>query len=136
MGSGGKRGAFSTLSTGRSRAAPLDGAGVKRGKLAFEQGLGVEVPEAAACLDATFARATTYYQFPEKHWRRIRSTNGLERLNGEIKRRIRSVGAFPDRASALRLITAVALQTTAIWSDRRYLDMSAFAGDKENDQAA
>ena len=55
---------------------------------------------------------------------RIRSTNGLERLHGEIKRRIRSAGAFPDRASALRLITAVALQVTAIWSDRQYLDVS------------
>ena len=42
----------------------------------------------------------------------------------EIKRRIRSAGAFPDRASALRLITAVALRTTAVWSERRYLDLS------------
>ena len=48
----------------------------------------------------------------------------IERLHGEIKRRTRAVGAFPDRASALRLITAVALQVTAIWTDRRYLDMS------------
>jgi Transposase, Mutator family len=46
------------------------------------------------------------------------------RLHGEIKRRTRAVGAFPDRASALRLVTAVALQVTAIWSDRRYLDMT------------
>lgn len=38
------------------------------------------------------------------HWYRIRSTNGLERLHGEIKRRTRAVGAFPYRASALRLI--------------------------------
>jgi transposase-like protein len=42
----------------------------------------------------------------------------------EIKRRTRAIGAFPDRASALRLITAVALQVTSIWSDRLYLDMS------------
>lgn len=55
---------------------------------------------------------------------RLRSTNGLERLHGEIKRRTRAIGAFPDRASALRLITAVALQVTSIWSDRVYLDMS------------
>ncbi len=81
-------------------------------------------------------RATTYYTFPDKRWRRIRSTNGLERLHGEIKRRIKKIGAFPDRASALRLITAVALQVTAIWSDRRYLDMSELADEKENDQAA
>ncbi len=62
--------------------------------------------------------------FPKEHWHRIRSTNGLERLNGEIKRRTNAVGAFPDRASALRLVTAVALNVTGIWTARRYLDMS------------
>jgi putative transposase len=77
-----------------------------------------------ACLEEGFAAATQFFAFPKSHWRRIRSTNGLERLHGEIKRRIGSVGAFPDRASALRLITAVALHLTAIWSDRRYLDMN------------
>lgn len=96
----------------------------------FKRGLGAQVPEGLACLEDGFAAATEFYAFPREHWRRIRSTNGLERLHGEIKRRIRAVGAFPDRASALRLITAVALRATAIWSDRRYLDMSAF---DEND---
>ena len=48
----------------------------------------------------------------------------LERLHGEIRRRTNAIGAFPDRASALRLVTAVALQVTAIWSYRRYLDMN------------
>ena len=96
----------------------------KKRKVAFDEGLGAQVPEARGCLDAGFAAATRYYGFPKEHWKRIRSTNGIERLHGEIKRRIRSIGAFPDRASALRLITAVALQTTAIWSDRRYLDVT------------
>ena len=83
-----------------------------------------QFPEAVACLERGFADATTYFAFPEEHWIRIRSTNGLERLHGEIKRRTRAIGAFPDRESALRLITAVALQTTSIWRDRTYLDMS------------
>jgi len=87
-------------------------------------GLGRQVPEALACLESGFEAATHFYAFPREHWHRIRSTNGLERLHGEVKRRTRAVGAFPDRASALRLVTAVALQATAIWSDRRYLDMS------------
>jgi putative transposase len=91
---------------------------------ALRAGLGSQVPEAMACLDEGFLAATQFYAFPREHWRRIRSTNGLERLHGEVKRRIRSVGAFPDRASALRLITAVAIATTALWDDRRYLDMS------------
>ncbi len=75
------------------------------------------------CLEDGFAAATQFYAFPTEHWHRIRSTNGLERLHGEIKRRTRAVGAFPDRASALRLVTAVALQVTAIWTDRHYLDL-------------
>lgn len=89
----------------------------------FRAGLGTQVPEALACLEGGFDAATQFFVFPEPHWSRIRSTNGVERLHGEIKRRTRAVGAFPDRQSALRLITAVALEATAVWSDRRYLDM-------------
>jgi transposase-like protein len=100
-------------------------------------GLGRQLPEAMACLEGGFEAATRFYAFPKAHWHRIRSTNGLERLHGEIKRRTRAVGAFPDRASALRLITAVALQVTAIWTDRRYLDMSLLkANEEENRKAA
>ena len=91
---------------------------------ALRVGLGSELPEAMATLDGGFAAATQFYFFPKAHWRRIKTTNGLERLHGEIKRRTRSVGAFPDRSSALRLITAVAISVTAIWSQRFYLDMS------------
>lgn len=91
----------------------------------LQRTLGVQVPEALACLTQGFDAATQFYAFPTAHWVRLRSTNGLERLHGEIKRRIRAVGAFPDRASALRLIVAVALRVTAIWGDRRYLDMTS-----------
>lgn len=103
------------------KAASLSDARKKLGatKLAF----GKLVPEAIECLDNGFTAATRFFAFPKAHWKKIRSTNGLERLHGEIKRRTRVVGAFPDRASALRLITAVALDVTNIWSDRRYLDM-------------
>jgi transposase-like protein len=87
-------------------------------------GLGRQLPESMECLETGFEAATKFYAFPKAHWHRIRSTNGLERLHGEIKRRTNAVGAFPDRSSALRLITAVALNVTAIWTDRRYLKMS------------
>jgi len=83
-----------------------------------------QIPEAMACLADGFKDATIFYDFPEPHWQRIRSTNSLERLHGEIKRRTRAIGAFPDRASALRLVTAVALRVTTLWADRRYLDVS------------
>ncbi len=83
-----------------------------------------QLPEAMAVLEAGFTAATQFYAFPAAHWPRIRSTNTLERLHGEVQRRVKAVGAFPDRASALRLVTAVALEVTAIWGDRRYLDMA------------
>ncbi|MFO0665366.1 MAG: IS256 family transposase [Polyangiaceae bacterium] len=98
----------------------------KKQKDAFASGLGRELPEAMECLENGFAAATQFFAFPSAHWKRIRSTNSLERLHGEIKRRTRAVGAFPDRASALRLVTAVAIEASEIWSDRRYLDMSLF----------
>lgn len=95
-----------------------------------EEGLGrfVEsfrklLPEAVECLEAGFDAATQFFSFPQSHWRRIRSTNTLERLNAEIKRRINKVGAFPDRESALRLITAIAIETSEAWNYRPYLNM-------------
>jgi transposase-like protein len=94
-----------------------------------------ELPEAVEVLERGFSAATQFYAFPEPHWPRLRTTNGIERLHGEIKRRIKAAGAFPDRASALRLVTAVAIKTTTIWGDRRYLDLSLLET-QEVDQAA
>jgi putative transposase len=86
---------------------------------ALESGLGAQIPEGIACLKAAVPSATQYLAFPKAHWLRIRSTNGLERLHGEITRRTRSVLGFPDRGSALRLVTAVAVQTADVWTTRR-----------------
>ena len=66
----------------------------------------------------------TCLAFPEGHRRRIRTTNGLERLNQEIKRRTRVVRIFPNRGSCLRLVTALAVEQSEEWvTGRRYLDM-------------
>ncbi len=94
-----------------------------------------ELPEAMAVLERGFPAATQFYAFPKDHWARLRTTNSIERLHGEIKRRIRAVGAFPDRASALRLITAVALRATEIWGSRRYLDLSLLEPEEVADAA-
>jgi putative transposase len=62
--------------------------------------------------------------FPESHRRRIRTTNGLERLNQEIKRRTRVVRIFPNREACLRLVSALAIEQSEEWlTGRRYLDM-------------
>jgi putative transposase len=66
----------------------------------------------------------TCLAFPESHLRRIRTTNGLERLNQEIKRRTRVVRIFPNEESCLRLVTALAVEQSEEWiTGRRYLDM-------------
>ena len=60
--------------------------------------------------------------FPESH--RIRTTNGLERLNQEIKRRTRVVRIFPNKQACLRLVAALAVEQSEEWlTGRRYLDM-------------
>jgi putative transposase len=62
--------------------------------------------------------------FPESHRRRIRTTNGLERLNQEIKRRSRVVRIFPNREACLRMVTALAVDFSEEWiTGRRYLEM-------------
>lgn len=94
-----------------------------------------ELPEAVACLTNGYEAATRFFAYPRAHWKRIRTTNSLERLHGEIKRRTKAVGVFPDRESALRLITGVAIKTCARWGDRRYLDMKLL-NQKEIEEAA
>ena len=67
----------------------------------------------------------TYMAFPREHWTRIRTNNPLERLNREIRRRTRVVGAFPDGRSALMLVAARLRHVAGTkWGTRRYLDMT------------
>ena len=62
--------------------------------------------------------------FPKDHWRKIRTTNGLERINKELKRRSRVVGAFPNDASLLRLGVAILMDINEEWlTGRKYLSM-------------
>jgi putative transposase len=66
----------------------------------------------------------TCLAFPASHRKRIRTTNGLERLNQEIKRRTKVVRIFPNREACLRLITALVVEQSEEWvSGRRYLNM-------------
>jgi putative transposase len=65
-----------------------------------------------------------YLDFPREHWRRIRTNNPLERVNREIRRRTRVVGAFPDGTSAVMLVTARLRHIAGTtWSTKRYLNM-------------
>lgn len=71
------------------------------------------------------AETLSYMSFPREHWRCLRTNNPLERLNREVRRRTRVVGAFPDGDSALMLVAARLRHVAGTkWGTRRYLDMS------------
>lgn len=72
-----------------------------------------------------FVETLAYKEFPLEHWRQIRTNNGIEHINREIRRRTRAVGTFPDGNSALMLVTArLKYIVEHEWGKRRYLDMS------------
>ena len=86
------------------------------------RGKGIE--KVAEHLEEHIEECLSCLTFPESHRRRIRTTNSLERLNQEIKRRTRVVRIFPNRESCLRLVTALAVEVSEEWvTGRRYLDM-------------
>jgi putative transposase len=81
-------------------------------------------PKVAEHLEEHLEECLSCLAFPESHRRRIRTTNGQERLNQEIKRRSRVVRIFPNRQACLRLVTALCVEQSEEWeTGRRYLDM-------------
>lgn len=82
-----------------------------------------QFPAVATMLEDATEDLLAFTSFPQAHWRKLWSTNPLERLNGEIKRRTNVVGIFPDDASIARLVTAVVVEAHDEWAvaERRYL---------------
>ncbi len=93
-------------------------------------------PQVALKLETDLEDCLACYASPAAHRPRVRTTNGLERLNQEIKRRTRVVRIFPNRAAVERLVTALALEQSEEWvSGRRYLDMDPFWEDRRRPSA-
>jgi transposase-like protein len=81
-------------------------------------------PKLAEWLEANIPEGLTVFALPPSHRRRLRTVNMLERLNKELKRRTRVAGLFPNEASALRLVSAVAMEISEEWeTNRKYLTM-------------
>lgn len=91
---------------------------------AFSERYATLYPKAVASLARGLDEALTYTTFPSSHHRLIRTTNGVERVFLEVKRRTRVVGVFPSEQSAETLATAVLLRVSEDWAERRYLDMA------------
>jgi len=82
-------------------------------------------PTVAEHLDTYGEEILAVHSLPDHHRKRMRSTNMLERLNEEIKRRTRVIRIFPNERSCIRLISALAMETNEEWMGRKYLEMNA-----------
>ena len=91
--------------------------------------LGRQFPKVEAMLRDAADDVTAFASFPVSHWKKIWSTNPLERLNKEIKRRTDVAGVFPNPAALLRLAGAVLVEAHDEWqlSERRYLSEGSMA---------
>ncbi len=84
----------------------------------------MKLKAAAKKVEDSIEETLTFMDFPSQHWTRIRTNNTLERLNREIKRRTRAIGAFPDGNSALMLVCARLRHVAGSeWGAKRYMNM-------------
>jgi transposase-like protein len=89
-------------------------------------------PKLVDWVETNIGETLTFYRLPRQHHKHMKSTNMLERLNEEIKRRTRVVRIFPNAESCLRLVRALCVETHEAWlEDNRYLNMSLLAEQKK-----
>ena len=90
--------------------------------------LRVRFPALAALMDSAEDEVLAFMGFPKEHWPQLASTNSLERLNKEIKRRSRVVGIFPNNSAIIRLVGTLLAEQTDEWQvTRRYMSQDSLA---------
>src|SRR4029453_11474003 len=91
--------------------------------------IGPKVPKLASLMDSAEQDVLAYMTFPKQHWAKLHSTNPLERVNGEIKRRTEVVGIFPNEAAITRLVGAILLEQNDEWAVQRarYMTLETIA---------
>jgi len=93
-----------------------------------------KVPKLAALMDSAEEDVLAYMHFPAAHRTKLHSTNPIERLNGEIKRRTDVVGIFPNEAAVVRLVGAILLEQSDEWATQRarYMTLEAISTVSDN----
>ncbi len=91
--------------------------------------LRTKLPKLSTFMDEAEDDVLAYMSFPADHWPKIHSTNGLERLNGEVKRRTEVVGVFPNDEAIVRLVGAILLEQNDEWAVQRarYMTLETMA---------
>jgi transposase-like protein len=104
-------------------------AALEKARAVAQELRGMKLPEAAKKVEEGIEETLTYMAFPSEHWIKIRTNNVLERLNREVRRRTRVVGAFPDGKSALMLVCARLRHVAGTqWGSKKYMSMKHFEG--------
>ena len=92
-----------------------------------------KAPKLATLMDEAQHDVLAYMSFPREHRQKLHSTNPLERLNGEIKRRTNVVGIFPNETAITRLVGAILLEQNDEWAvSRRYMTLESIAQTSDN----
>ena len=87
-------------------------------------------------MDAAETEVLSFMAFPKAHRTQIHSTNPLERLNAEVKRRTDVVGIFPNESAVIRLVGALLLEQNDEWQlQRRYMQLEGLASLSDNQTA-
>lgn len=96
----------------------------EKAKMVVDKLREMKLSTAAKKLEDGIEETLTYMEFPVQRWHRIRTNNLTERVNREVRRRTRSIGAFPDGNSALMLVCArLRYVASNDWGQKRYLNM-------------